>query len=188
MTRLNKLIFKRCIALAALALLAACSPKADFQKFAPEIGRFEALYPSKPEYKTATQNFGGTAITLHSYAVVFDDVVYGINYFEIPESINKEMRQARFEDVMNGGRDGMLAQNRWTLKEDRGDQTDISPARTSYGKRFIAALPSGKQTATVRIFWLENRMYQIMVIVPDKKSYNQEIYPTRFLESFRIKA
>jgi hypothetical protein len=182
-----RLIIGRCLALVAFGLFAGCSPKADFQKFVPEIGRFEALYPAKPEYKTATQNFGDVSITLHSYATKFDDAVYGVNYFEIPEALNAQLRQARFQDVLNNGRDGMLKQNRWTLKSDAGDQTDLSASRSTYGKRFVAALPDGKHTATVRVFWWETRMYQVMVIVPDKKSYNQEIYPTRFLESFKIK-
>lgn len=173
----------------ALTMLAACSADYKLTPFSPPDGSFNALMPATPEYKTKTINAPDGAITVHSYAVMFDDVVYGVNMIDLPEDTKEAIKHPTKAEFMYAAAiQSMLASNGWRLIETVGDKLDLSATARMYGKKVTATIPKSAATVTVRMFVLDGRAYQAMTVVPKKSSYHQGLYPMRFLESFKLRS
>lgn len=170
------------------AMLAACSAEYKLTPFSPPNGSFTALMPATPEYKTKTINAPDGAGTVHSYAVMFDEVVYGVNVIDLPEETKEAIKHPIKAELMYAAAfQSMLASNGWRLIEEVGDLLDLGASARIYGKKVTATIPQSAATVTVRMFVLDGRAYQAMIVVPKKFSYNQGVYSTRFLESLKLR-
>jgi hypothetical protein len=173
------------VVLIAVSSMFACTQKADFEVFSSGEGRFEALTPIKLEHKAQSFKFEDEQVTMHSYAASRDDVVYVVNYFDIPDQINSELKKQR-PGWSIPARSVMVESNGWKVDTFRGDELRVSEREVAYGEKFTATTANGKQTIYVRLLWLGNRIYQIMAAHPAKPSYLQETYAQKFVWSFKI--
>jgi hypothetical protein len=169
----------------AMFALSGCFTDYDMREFSPPDGSFTVSVPATPRHESRTVDTPEGKVTLHSYSVEFDDVIFGVNATVLPPQVVNEPDPRIRQAMMEAGRDGMLAANGWRLIEETGDHISLSASRSISGKRIIAATPGDTHTVTARILLHGGRGYQVIAIVPKKPSYNQEVYSVKFLESFR---
>lgn len=177
--------------LSAFAVLVAtisvfsCAKKADFKPFVSTEGQFEVSTPAELTHKSQTFDFENGTVTMHSYAAERDSVVYVVNYFDIPEPINSELRKQRPAYAIPA-RSTLLESNGWTTDSIKGDDLRVSADDVAYGEKFTATTANKKQVIYVRLLWHGNRIYQIMAGYPADPSYLQETYAQKFAWSFKI--
>ena len=123
---------------------------------------------------------------MHSYAGERDGVVYGINYFDIPEAINDEWRRASTSPYEIPTLDSMLAANAWVAEAKKGDEVKISETEAARGQHFAATTKGKTQNLYIRVLWIGNRFYQVMVGYPPKPSYQQELDAKKFVWSVKL--
>lgn len=175
------------VVLVALFSVFSCAKKAEFKPFVSTDGRFEVSTPTELGRKSQTFNFENDQVTMHSYAAERDSVVYVVNYFDIPEPINTELRKQR-PGYEIPARSHMLESNGWVTDSVKGDELKVSASETAYGEKFTATTANKKQVIYVRLFWFGNRIYQIMAAHPANPSYLQETYAKKFAWSFNIQS
>lgn len=180
MNRLRNLFF-----LFVLVNLTSCVKKAEFKPFISNEGRFEIVTPVAMAYKSQLINFENGDVTMHSHSGERDGVVYAINYFDIPEAISKELHKQR-PGLQIPGRQNMLDVNAWVAEAIKGDELKISETETAYGEHFAATTKGKTQKLYLRILWIENRFYQVMVGYPPKPSYQQEMDAKKFIWSLKL--
>ncbi len=122
---------------------------------------------------------------MHSYAAEQDSVVYVVNYFDIPEPINTELKKHR-PGYEIPARSQMLQSNNWIADSVKGDELQVSATQAAHGEKFTATTANRKQVIYVRLLWFGNRIYQIMAAYPAKPSYRQETDAQKFAWSFKI--
>jgi hypothetical protein len=166
------------------ALLACSAP--EFKAFAAADGRFQVQVPAPMEYQSRTVDFADGEITMHSYAAEVDGIVYGVNYFDVPEEINAGLKKQRPSMFAIPGRDLMLRNNGWIAAEIRGDQVWVGSDKRAFGEHFTATAANGRQFIHVRLLWFGNRMYQVMAAHPGKLDSLDAMYAKRFTDSFKI--
>lgn len=172
-----------------LLALMGCSEKYEMKHFSPQDGSFTISVPAALEYKSKSVDNTEGISTAHSYSVIFDDVVYGVNTLVLPEQAKEdEKHPVKRELMLKAGTNGMLISNGWKLLREVGDKIDLSPSQSLYGQKIIASTSGSSHTATVRTFVRNGRVYQVMTVVPNKPSYNQDVYSTKFLESFKLES
>lgn len=180
MNRLSNLLL-----LLALLSLTSCIKKAEFKPYVSEEGRFEVATPATMQYKSQLSQFEDGDVTMHSFAGERDGVVYGINYFDIPEAISKELHKQR-PGYQIPGRQNMLDVNGWVAEAIKGDELKISETEAAYGEHFAATTIGKTQNLYIRILWIDNRFYQVMVGYPPKPSYQQEMDAQKFIWSLKL--
>jgi hypothetical protein len=166
-----------------LTLLLGCDSKAEFKPFYSESGQFSIQTPEKLAYQSKAFTFGEHEVTMHSFGAQKNGVVYGINYFDIPETVNTELREQQ-RDTSIPGTQAMLDGNGWVPYETIGNELtkpDNEPADGQFYK-----IRTGKQTIMVKVFWYKNRVYQLITAYPLKPSYHHEQEARTFLYSFKI--
>ena len=168
-------------------MLAACSADYQLENFSPPDRSFVSAMPAPVEHKSTAIDSAEGAGAIHSYFVTFDDVIYGVNVIDLPETAREDIKHPlKAKLIFAAANQAMLAMNRWKLIEEVGDAMDLSPSRRIYGQKITAATADNANTVTVRIFIHDGRAYQAMIIVPNEHSYNQGLYSMRFLESFKL--
>jgi hypothetical protein len=173
------------VVLVAVFSVFSCAKKAEFKPFVSTDGRFKISTPTELGRKSQSFNFEDGQVTMHSYAAERDSVVYVVNYFDIPEPINTELRKQR-PGYTIPARSAMLESNGWIADSIKGDELRVSASEVAYGERFTATTANKKQVIYVRLLWFGNRIYQIMAAYPAKPSYLQETYAQKFAWSFEI--
>lgn len=171
--------------LVAALTLFSCAKKAEFRPYVPKDAQFEVSTPIELAHKSQTFNFEDGQVTMHSYAAERDSVIYVVNYFDIPEPINTELRKQRHGYEIPA-RSHMLKSNGWIADEIKGDELKVSANEVAYGQKFSATTENRKQMIYIRLFWFRNRIYQIMAAYPANPSYLQETYAHKFAWSFKI--
>jgi hypothetical protein len=178
-------VAKSSMAVGAMLAVSGCFKQYDMQDCSPPDGSFSVSVPATPQHQSRTLDTPEGKITLHSYSATFDEVVYGINVSDLPPQVANEPNSEIRRNMMAAGRDGMLAANGWRLLNETGDRIDLSISQSVSGSRITASTPGNTHTAMVRIFIHGGRGDQVIAVLPNKPSYNQEIYSTKFLESFK---
>lgn len=183
-SRLNRRAFG--LAVAGSGGLLGCAEKAEFKPFVSVAGRFEVSTPVELAPRSQALEMEGVANTLYSLAAERDGVVYAVNYFDIPEDINRELLRTRPSPYQIPSRATMLERNGWIAKSIAGDELKVTAQVTAYGEKIAATSGNKKQHIYIRLLWHTNRIYQLMTGYPIKPSYLQEQYAKRFVWSFKI--
>jgi hypothetical protein len=178
-------ILARTIAVGAMLAASGCFTDYEMRAFSPPDGSFTISVPATPRQQSRTYDTPEGRVTLHSYSVEFDDVMFGVNVSELPPAAANEPDPEIRRAMLAAGRDGMLAANGWRLREEIGDRIDLSISKSISGTRVTATTPGETHEVTVRIFIHDGRGYQVIAVVPKDASYNQEVYSVKFLESFK---
>lgn len=173
----------------ALCASAGCYTKKVAPKpFSSPQGRFVVMTPAPMAHKSAFTHWEAGDVTLHSYAVEHDGVIYAVNYFDVPLDVNYALRKEMQGSSAFPGREAMVKQHQWTIKDLKPAQTWRGPDKVTEGfaESFTATSANGKQVVSVRLVWFEDRMYQIMVAHPVVPSYSQMTNAQEFYSSFKL--
>ena len=146
----------------------------------------EIASPTSMQYKSQLSQFENGEVTMHSYAGERDGVVYAINYFDIPKSINDEWRRTTTSAYEIPTLQTMLEANAWVAEARKGDEVKISETEVARGEHFAATTKGKTQNLYIRVLWSGNRFYQVMVGYPSKPSYQQEMDAKKFVWSLKL--
>ena len=174
------------VMLVGALLLAACSAKPELRDFTPPGEAFVVKMPAVPTHQQQTAQTPVGPVTAHVDVAEFDDVVYAVNYIHMPEAAVAAMPAMGTQAALDHGRINLLATAKGATLLREGYNTAKTAGRNlATGNEFVLAMPGGA-TMTVRQFVHEGVFYQVATTLPVRPSYNQELYATRFLDSFAL--
>jgi hypothetical protein len=158
-----------------LLVLIGCQ-QATWEKFSSSEGAFSVLMPGTPTEQIRTAKTSSGSIDAHMFLVEHSDVAYMVAYSDYPNPIVQEITPKL---ILDGARDGAVANTQGKLAREsiisldghQGRELQIEPA-------------GGKVTITGRIFLVDRRLYQMMVLTPQGKDLTENV--NKFLDSFTL--
>lgn len=149
-----------------------------WKPFAPTSGGFTVLMPGVPTTDRNTQTTQAGPIETQMYLVdrKQDLVAYMVAYSDLPTALIEQAQQssANLQQLLNGVRDGFTESVRGTLRDQRRIELNGHP-----GTEISLDLPS-QRTARNRIYLVNQRLYQIVVVTAKDK----EPYLTKSIEGY----
>jgi hypothetical protein len=181
----------KCMLLALVLWGAAgCNTKnVEFHPFDSAEGRFKAMTPAPMLHTAKLTHWATGDVMLHSYALEHDDVIYVVNYFDVPEEISDGLRKQMLFNSPFPGRDDLIKAQHWTVKQLRPASSGPGPDKQNerFHEWFTATSANGKQAVDVKLLWYKNRFYQIMVAHHVVPSYFQMLNAEKFVRSVEIR-
>lgn len=166
---------KNFLLLFGLTLLTACGG-ASWREFSSEEGAFSVLMPKNPSVEVQTVDTPLGPIDIRLFSAELSDIAFVVGYSDYPSAF---VAQSNPVVVLNGARDGAVANVQGKLLSENVIFLDGYP-----GRELRIEGPDAELTAVSRIFLVNNRLYQAMVVVPVDQSSTNEI--STFLESFAL--
>jgi hypothetical protein len=166
------------VAVVAVAL-GTTSASADdpptWKEFASTAGGFKVLIPGTPKQYTldAESDFGKGV--LHMNTVQAGKTMYGANYCDFPAGI----RMVPLKKVYDSSRDGAVANLEGKLASEKDIKLGEHP-----GREIRIDLAGGKQLFRVRVYLVNQRLYQVVVMGTKEAATSKEA--DKFLDSFKL--
>ncbi|WP_144405638.1 hypothetical protein [Aliterella atlantica] len=137
-----------------------------WQQFSSSAGKFTVSLPGKPIEDLETDDDGSVA---NNFTVVDGETVYLVTYSDLVKEVNRVATEEIFDAVGEGyTADGDKLVNQREVKLDE------------YPGRVVELNTTDGMVGKATIYLVGNRLYQLIVISPNKEIGEQ------FFESFRI--
>jgi hypothetical protein len=154
--------------------LACADEPSEWKEFASKEGRFKVLMPTTPKPDDLeTQSDFGKGV-LHMNSVVINKVFYAANFTDFPA----EVKKVPLKQLYDSSRDGAVA----NLKGKLAKEADIKLG--SYTGREIQIDIADAKLFRARVYLVDNRLYQIVVMGPKDAAISKEA--DKFLDSFKL--
>ena len=154
------------------------APESIWKPFSSTPGRFTVLMPGKPRNLTVsvnTQDAGVVNVNMFLVERNQEAVTYGVAYTDFPDSYIQQLNQKKLtEHAFDTGRDYALRANRGSLQSERRISLGSYP-----GREIRYTKPGGKMVK-VRMYLVNQRLYQAMVETTQQK----ERYLSKSIEGF----
>ncbi len=161
------------------ALLAGCGGgEAAWTEFKSEEGGFSILMPGTPTEETQTQETELGGIDVHMFTYEEDDVAYMIGYNVLPAAI---LEASPADPMLDGACDGQVSSVNGTEVSRQEITLGAYPGRDL---EIRVDNTDGITTLHSRIFLVEDKLYQVMVVGRDGQSAAADT--TKFLDSFKL--
>jgi len=160
-------------AVCGLLLVSGCE-KEEFKEFASGEGRFKVQMPGTPREET---NFAA-GTSFKTYSIQEMNGAYAVAFADMP--IPSGERDAQIQARLDGARDGMVRNINATL-------TGSSFIRLNGkypGREVRADLPGKKGILRARVYLVDRRLYQVMVVGTTSWANSPET--TTFLDSLVV--
>jgi hypothetical protein len=156
-------------ALAAVATLAACSPKFDWRDYRSSDAPYAVLFPGKPATHTRTVDLGGQQAAMAMAATDIDGTMFAVGSAELPDPAKAQQALQAMKTAMvrNIGASE-------TKESQRNGGTEIEARGVAGGK---ALTMHGRFVARGK------RVYQVIVVGPDKGVDAENV--DTFIRSFK---
>lgn len=158
-------------------LLAACAG-GSWEEFTSTEGAFSVLMPKKPSRETQTVDTSLGPIEIQFFSAELADTVYMVAYSDYPAAF---VAQSNPVVILDGARDGAVANVKGKLVSEH-----VIFIGGNTGRELRIEIPDAKMTAVSRIFLVNNRLYQVMALMPAERFSSDEI--TTYLDSFALTA
>lgn len=145
----------------------------EFKEFVSEPGKFKVLMPGTP--KEQMQNAAGVAFKMYTAEVRDGGVIVGFGDMPIPKGESATDLQKR----LDGARDGMVANTKSTLTGSSNIMLGNYP-----GREVLADLPNNQGKLRARVYIVDGRMYQVMMI--GKANWSGWSKQDQFFNSFAL--
>lgn len=166
---------KRFLLLLMLQLLVACAG-GSWKEFNSAEGAFSVLMPKTPTLETQMVNTPLGPIELQFFSAELADVAYVVGYSDYPAAF---VAQSNPVIMLNGARDGAVANVQGKLVSEQAIFIGGYP-----GRELRIETLDGQFAAMSRIYLVNNRLYQVMVVLPADRSFTDEM--TTYLDSFAL--
>jgi hypothetical protein len=161
--------FKAAVLLAAMILLAACSPKLDWRTVQSPQERYTALFPGKPDKLERRIPYQDQELQQTLEAVKIDDDIYSISSIQVPvtqalaiEKIILQLKNNLLERAKASG--GMVG-------EENASYLTSNRQRLPTTDYFITFKSNGKTQQQMKVRWITRQasngdawIYQISVL------------------------
>lgn len=133
----------------------AAPSKLDYKTFISKDGRFSVLLPSRPTINKEDPTTSAAAGASHVFLWTGSDFAYYISYTDFkPE----ELKAADISKVLDGARDGGVANSKGKLVNEKKIELDGYP-----GREILIDLPGEPKTnARARFYLASNRLYAVI--------------------------
>ena len=160
---------------AGQGLLSSPPAPAVWQEFSSAEGNFAVLMPGSPSYKKQSSSTAVGPIDMHLFSLdLAKDAVYMVMFSDYPDVV----AQAPADKVLDGGRDGALANTKGKLIGEQSISLDGFP-----GREFTIEIP-GKGMMKLRAFLVRQRLYQVMAVGTNERIDQEDT--GKYLTSFRL--
>lgn len=153
---------------------------------AVDTDAFTADLPGEAKRSSSVDDSNGFAVTTVNYELGMhdDNVYFMLSTSEFPPDL---MAASEPDVVLAGARDGLVESTKGELTVDEGVTIEQpGKAKKSFaGRRFEAKLP-GDLVLLSRVFLVEHRLHQVMVVFHPKFDHRAEF--ERVVKSFKLKA
>jgi hypothetical protein len=167
------------ITLMAAFCLASCSAAPTLKEFKSEPGRFSVMTPALLEETAQPVETQGGKLDLHLFAGRWDDIGYFVSYCDYPPEL---AQPDRLEKMLDGARDGAVGSAQGRLVSEGRITLEGHPGRELVIETGAQAAPAARLQG--HLFMVQNRLYQIMVVVPRAEKVPREA--EQFLQSFKL--
>jgi hypothetical protein len=165
------------LALILIAITLSGCQTAGWKEFRSAEGSFSVLMPGIPEEQAQTIDTLAGAVDAHLFVLAAEDAAYLVSYSDYPKIV---VQQSNADDILDGVRDGEAANVRGALLSEQIISLDDYP-----GRELKIDTLDGKVTLRSRIFLVNNRLYQVVAVIPkDHPTSDKNI--DKFLESFTL--
>ena len=155
-------------------LISAHAEAAPFKDFTSNVSGFKVQLPSPPKKDTQT----AAGVDVKTYTVQENDGAYVVAVAEIPIPAGESA--AKIEARLDGARDGMVRNIHAKLKSS----SRITLNGRYPGREVQATLPNKKGIVRAKIFIVDQRLYQVLVIGTTSWATSDDA--NRFLNSFAL--
>ncbi len=163
------------IALAAVAVGGRADDKPAWKEFTSKEGRFKVLMPATPRQSDHdTESDFGKGV-LHMNTARVGDMMYGANYCDFPPTV----RDIPIKAFLDASRDGAIANLEGKLVSEKDVRLGKYP-----GREIRIDVGAGRSLFRVRVFLVEQRLYQAVVFGTHEAATSKEA--DRFLDSFQL--
>ena len=159
-----------------ILLLTLFSPQVEWKTFSPDGGAFSVQVPGTPKEfkKNLDTSSGAVEVMLYELAVPGSEGKFVVSYCDFPEAMKPGTEDKRLDNA----RDGAIASSKGKLKREKSLLLDTYPGRE------VTIEIEGKGMAVLRLYAVNKRLYQVMVVGPTDLATSQDAQ--KFLTSFRL--
>ncbi len=166
--------------LLSLFLVAACNTAPPtLEEFASEDGSFTVQTPITLDKDSQSVDTAVGPIEIHTFTAEDRNAAYVVAYSDYPAEM---VAQTDPETLLSGSRDGAVQNVGGTLVSEDTIDLNGNPGRDLV---IDAKTDTGEEaTVNARLYLFENRLYQILVVVP--KGEEDGVDVDGFLDSFNV--
>lgn len=176
------------IYLVALCFFTASFKADSWELVWSEEGQCSVMMPGEPTYEKMEVPTESGPFDLHMYMLDLsseegtDNLVYALMYTPLPEEIRAEKGKpdAETKQRMDNGRNQAISNVNGKLIREKDIYYKGYP-----GREFEIDYQEGMAVIKVRMYFIENKLYQLQVITLTENIRNRSI--DRFMRSFKIK-
>ena len=149
-------------------------------EFSSDAGKFACAFPKAPKSETMPTSTVIGNIDQNMFSVEFSDAWYGVSYSDYPKEI---VDGSEPKKMLDGARDGAVGNLGGKLASEKQIKIDGHPGRAI---EIVATDATAGITmeVTARIYLVENRLYQILVVREKGRDLQKEL--DKFFESFKL--
>lgn len=148
-----------------------------FERFTSKAGRFSVMMPGKPKKQTQNVPSAVGNIKMDVYSVDRFSYAYLVMTSDMPTP--RKLKDDEIRQVLNDARDGALGQTKGKLVKE----TEIT-IDGYIGKEIEITAPEVKGMARNRMYWVDGRLYQVMVVGPKSTIHSDDT--EKFYASFKL--
>ncbi len=168
---------KTCVAAMLLSVSLVGCQQATWSEYSSPEGEFSVLMPGTPTKQIRSVQTASGPLDAHMFLVEHGGVAYMVAFSDYPTMVIQD-RPSQL--ILDGARDGavanangkLLGESMVSLNGHQGRELDIEPM-------------GGKVTIRARIFLVDHRLYQVMVLTPKGKDFSGDV--RKFLDSFSLR-
>jgi hypothetical protein len=165
---------------AAMATATAETPPGEraWKDFISPDGRFTVQFPGTPKQASQTQTTKLGPLDAKVFLLELPDGLYAVWYVDYPR---EALARNRPDELLDGARDGAVANVKGKLAGETKITQNGFPGREL---RIEVTTRKGVAAATVRLYFVKERLYQAIVVMDKAREAQTEI--RKFLDSFRF--
>jgi len=144
--------------------------------FVSETGRFSAALPEDPIEDVQTLPTSAGDLEVHFFTLEKENAIYMVVYSDYPAEV---VAQSSPTVMLDGARDGAVSNVQGTLLNEEEITINDYP-----GRALKVRASDGQATVHSRVYLVDNRLYQVMVVIPGSADLPTEAED--FLDSFKV--
>ena len=167
------------VLIAAIFLTACQSGSVTGEVFTSEAGEFSIATPAPLEETQQSVETPAGPVEIYTFTAEAEETAYVVAYSDYPTAMVNEVDP---QELLDSSRDGAVANLGGTLENEEVIDLNGNPGRSLV----ISTSANQAQSATInsRIYLVDNRLYQILVVTPAGADATES--SAAFLDSFNL--
>jgi len=179
-------VYRRVVAILALVVLAACSPRLDWRELSAADGMVRVAFPAKAHSQTRPLDVGGEELPFTLTAATVGRAVFAVGYMDLPPTAQDETTRQRYIQALEDSLAQNLAAERIERRsvEIRHVRGGDAPAAPGHELELHGTPNEQPAWMLARILLLGDRLIEVAAVGPEA-DLEREAAQT-FVESLRV--